>query len=125
MMTDDRLIESLHSGDLTFPEFLSQVEARYIEREPSILAFIPETDRFTRLHKESQALVSSYPDMIDRPPLYGLPAGIKDIFHVDGFITHAGSRLPSEEFQGTEAESVSRLKFDGALILGKTVTTEF
>ncbi|MBI2331545.1 MAG: amidase [Chloroflexi bacterium] len=124
-MTDDKLIEPLRSGDLTLPEFLSQVEARYIEREPSILAFIPEADRFGRLHKESEALVSKYPDMITRPPLYGMLAGIKDIFHVDGFVTHAGSRLPSEELQGIEAESVTRLKNAGALIMGKTVTTEF
>ena len=41
------------------------------------------------------------------------------------FITQAGSRLPSNELQGNEAESVTKLKNAGALILGKTVTTEF
>ncbi len=124
-MTDDRLIESLHSGDLTFPEYLSQVEARFMERESSILAFIPEENRFTRLRKEADVLLSRYPNVIDRPPLFGILAGIKDIFQVEGFVTQAGSRLPSEELQGTEAESVTRLKNAGALILGKTVTTEF
>jgi Asp-tRNA(Asn)/Glu-tRNA(Gln) amidotransferase A subunit family amidase len=124
-MTDDRLIESLHSGNLTFPEYLAQVEARFIEHEKSILAFIPEEDRFPRLQKEAEALLSRYPDAINRPLLFGILAGIKDIFHVEGFITQAGSRLPSEELQGTEAESVTRLKNAGALILGKTVTTEF
>jgi Asp-tRNA(Asn)/Glu-tRNA(Gln) amidotransferase A subunit family amidase len=124
-MTDDRLMESLHSGDLTFPEYLAQVEARFIEREKSILAFIPEKDRFPRLQKETEGLLSRYPDAINRPPLFGILAGIKDIFHVEGFITQAGSRLPLEELQGTEAESVTRLKNAGALILGKTVTTEF
>ena len=125
IMTDYRLIESLRSGDLTFPEYLSQVESRFIEREASILAFIPEEDRFTRLHKDAEALVSNYPDMINRPSLFGMLMGVKDIFHVDGFVTQAGSRLPSEELQGKEAESVTRLKNAGALILGRTVTTEF
>jgi Asp-tRNA(Asn)/Glu-tRNA(Gln) amidotransferase A subunit family amidase len=51
--------------------------------------------------------------------------GVKDNFHVDGFITQAGSRLPWTELQGREAESVTRLKNAGALILGKVFTTEF
>jgi len=51
--------------------------------------------------------------------------GVKDIFHAEGFITQAGSRLPAEVLQGREAESVTRLRNAGALIFGKTVTTEF
>ena len=119
------LIEDLRSGALTLPEFLWQVEARFIEREPSIQAFIPEEGRFTRLQQDADALVLSYPDLIKRPLLFGALAGVKDIFHVEGFTTQAGSRLPSEVLQGKEAESVSKLKDAGALIFGKTVTTEF
>ncbi len=37
----------------------------------------------------------------------------------------AGSKLPAEEFTGIQASSVTRLRDAGALILGKTVTTEF
>lgn len=124
-MTDDQLIESVRSGDLTFPEYLSQVEARFIEHEPSVLAFIPEKNRFARLHQETDELISQYPDIISRPRLFGMLIGVKDIFHVEGFITQAGSRLPSAELQGPEAESVMKLKHAGALVLGKTVTTEF
>lgn len=94
-------------------------------REPSVLAFIPEQDRFTRLHREADALLSRYPDLVERPPLYGMLLGVKDIFHAEGFITQAGSKLPPEELQGSEASSVTRLKEAGALIAGKTVTTEF
>jgi Asp-tRNA(Asn)/Glu-tRNA(Gln) amidotransferase A subunit family amidase len=119
------LIEDLRSGAMTLPEFLWQVEARFIEREPSIKAFIPEDGRFTRLQNDADALVLRYPDLIKRPLLFGAMAGIKDIFHVEGFTTQAGSRLPPEVLQGKEAESVSRLKDAGALIFGKTVTTEF
>ncbi len=94
-------------------------------REPSVLAFIPEQDRFTRLHREADALLTRYPDLVERPPLYGMLLGVKDIFHAEGFITQAGSKLPPEELQGSEASSVTRLKEAGALIAGKTVTTEF
>src|SRR5688572_12501673 len=124
MMIQRSLIEDLRAGRMLLPDFLAQVEARFIEDEPSILAFISEDARFTRLQKDADVLVLRHPDLIKRPLLFGAPAGIKDIFHVEGFSTQAGSRLPSDVLQGQEAESVSRLKDAGALIFGKTVTTE-
>jgi Asp-tRNA(Asn)/Glu-tRNA(Gln) amidotransferase A subunit family amidase len=75
--------------------------------------------------EEAAALVLRYPDLIKRPLLFGAPVGVKDIFHVEGFTTQAGSRLPPDLLQGPEAKSVTRLKEAGALIFGKTVTTEF
>jgi Asp-tRNA(Asn)/Glu-tRNA(Gln) amidotransferase A subunit family amidase len=119
------LIEDLRAGVSTLPEFLAQVEARYGERESTVHALLPEDNRFTRLQKDVDALLFSYPDLIDRPRLFGALAGVKDIFHVDGFMTQAGSRLPADVLGGKEAESVTRLKAAGALIFGKTVTTEF
>ncbi|HJR80199.1 MAG TPA: amidase [Anaerolineales bacterium] len=119
------LIEELRSGQLLLPDFLPQIEARFLQHEPSILAFISEPDRFTRLYDEAEALVLAYPDLIERPLLFGALVGVKDIFYVEGFPTQAGSRLPPEVFQGKEAESVARLLEAGALIFGKTVTTEF
>lgn len=119
------LIEDLRAGVSTLPEFLAQAEARYGERESSVHAFIPEDNRFTRLQQDADALLFSYPDLSTRPRLFGALAGVKDIFHVDGFTTQAGSRLPEDVLQGKEAESVTRLKAAGALIFGKTVTTEF
>jgi Asp-tRNA(Asn)/Glu-tRNA(Gln) amidotransferase A subunit family amidase len=119
------LLKSLRTGDLTLPEYLAQVEARFNELEPSVLAFVPEENHFARLQKEADELVAKYPDIINRPPLFGLLVGVKDIFHVNGFTTQAGSQLPSGDLQGTEAASVTKLKNAGALIFGKTVTTEF
>jgi Asp-tRNA(Asn)/Glu-tRNA(Gln) amidotransferase A subunit family amidase len=124
-MISRSLIEDLRSGRLTLPEFLAQAEAHFGELEPSILSFLPEENRFERLQKEAEELVLLYPDLIKRPLLFGALVGVKDIFHVEGFTTQAGSRLPSEVLQGSEAKSVSRLMDAGALIFGKTVTTEF
>jgi Asp-tRNA(Asn)/Glu-tRNA(Gln) amidotransferase A subunit family amidase len=119
------LVEDLRAGVMTLPEFLSQVEARFVQYEPLVLAFIPEENHFDRLHRDADDLVLRHPDLIKRPLLFGVLVGVKDIFHVEGFTTQAGSRLPSEVLQGKEAESVTRLKDAGALIMGKTVTTEF
>ncbi len=104
---------------------LPSLETHFNAREPSVLAFVPEEGRFDRLRREAKALLKRYPDPEKRPPLFGVPIGVKDIFHVDGFITRAGSRVPPAAIQGAEAESVTRLRNAGALILGKTVTTEF
>ena len=124
-MLDDQLIDSLRADELALPEYLEEVEIWFQEREPSVLAFVPEPNRFERLQKEAEALLSCFPNPGDRPPLFGILVGVKDNFHVDGFITQAGTRLPVAEIQGSEAESITRLKNAGALILGKTVTTEF
>jgi Asp-tRNA(Asn)/Glu-tRNA(Gln) amidotransferase A subunit family amidase len=51
--------------------------------------------------------------------------GVKDVFNVDGFPTHAGSQLPAELFVGHEATCVTLLRKAGALIAGKTISTEF
>jgi Asp-tRNA(Asn)/Glu-tRNA(Gln) amidotransferase A subunit family amidase len=111
------------AGDLH--DTLDRLESHFRDREPSLQAFVPEEDRFERLHREADALLAQYPDGEARPALFGMPVGVKDILHVDGFPTRAGSRLSPEELRGPEAASVTRLKEAGALVLGKTVSTEF
>lgn len=94
-------------------------------KEALVKALLPEENRRERLLREASALSSRFPRPSDRPPLYGALVGIKDVFHVDGFVTRAGSRLPPTLFAGPEAACVQSLRRLGALILGKTVTTEF
>ncbi len=119
------LANELRSGERPLLTFLDDLEKLFALREPEILAFVPENGRFDRLGQEAQALLNKYPDPEKRPPLFGVPIGVKDIFHVDGFVTRAGSNLPTAELQGKEAVCVTTLKKAGALVLGKTVTTEF
>lgn len=119
------LIINLCSGELDLLDYIDQLEARFDERESEVRAFVPENGRFPRLRQQAQQLLDQFPDPADRPPLFGLPIGVKDIFHVAGFVTQAGCQLPTDILQGEEAESVTILRQAGALILGKTVTTEF
>jgi Asp-tRNA(Asn)/Glu-tRNA(Gln) amidotransferase A subunit family amidase len=104
---------------------LDRLEALFAEREPEVRAFLPEEGRFERLRREREALRARWPDPEARPPLFGMPVGVKDIYHVEGFETRAGSQLPPEVLAGPEAPCVTQLKEAGALILGKTITTEF
>lgn len=116
---------AFRAGELSVGDYISQIESYFGQREPSVRAFISEENRFERLCEEAEVLVARFPDSAKRPSLFGMTVGVKDIFHVEGFPTQAGSRLPSNELQGDEAISVAKLKNAGALILGKTVTTEF
>ena len=120
------LAEGFRTGRLSVRQYLGQLKTRFDEREPKVKAFLPEpTDRFERLRREFADLESQFQEANSRPLLYGIPIGVKDIFHVQGFPTRAGSKLPPEVLHGPEARSVTILKSAGALILGKTVTTEF
>lgn len=119
------LARAFRSGEISIKNYLSQIERDFLAYEPNVHAFISELNRFDRLQKEAEELSAQFPDPDTRPFLFGVLVGVKDIFHVDGFTTQAGSRLPADELQGRQAESVTKLKKAGALIMGKTVTTEF
>lgn len=120
------LSEGFRTGRLSVREYLRRLESLFAEKEPWIKAFVrEEIDPFERLRQEFAELESRFPDPFSRPLLYGIPVGVKDIFHVEGLPTHAGSRFPQGPLRGPEAKSVSILKSAGALVLGKTVTTEF
>jgi len=88
-------------------------------------SFLPEPGRRTRLSAQAADLVTRWPTASGRPPLYGMPVGVKDVFHVNGLPTQAGSALPPNVLAGPEAAAVGRLRAAGALVAGKTVTTEF
>jgi Asp-tRNA(Asn)/Glu-tRNA(Gln) amidotransferase A subunit family amidase len=124
-LTATETAQLLRTGEWSLETYLDQAQAYFRKREPEILAFMPEGNRFERLRKDAKALMEKYPEPTERPPLFGVLLGVKDIFHVDGFPTSGGSKLPPAVIGGAEAPSVTRLRQAGALILGKTVTTEF
>ncbi len=118
-------VQRLRDGSLPPEGFINDLCDRIEAVDGQIQSLLPEPNRRKRLLSELAVLVRKYPDPGLRPPLFGIPVGVKDIFVVDGFETRAGSRLPPAVFKGKEAASVSALKNAGALILGKAVTTEF
>ncbi len=58
-------------------------------------------------------------------PLHGVPVGVKDIIATAGIRTSMGSPIYRDNNPTLDAGLVSRLKGAGAIVLGKTVTTEF
>lgn len=120
-----RLPDACRAARRDVHAWLDGLEIWHQEREPAIHSFVAEKGRFARLHREAHALREGHSRAELRPSLFGVPIGVKDIFHVDGFPTGAGSRLPAEVLAGPEADAVTALRARGALVLGKTVSTEF
>src|SRR5262244_2703185 len=58
-------------------------------------------------------------------PLLGVPVGIKDIFDTGDMPTEYGSVLYAGRTPSRDAGVVAKLRAAGAIIMGKTVTTEF
>src|SRR4030095_2159280 len=58
-------------------------------------------------------------------PLHGVPVGLKDIIDTADMPTENGSVLHAGRTPSRDASVVSLLRAAGAVILGKTVTTEF
>jgi Asp-tRNA(Asn)/Glu-tRNA(Gln) amidotransferase A subunit family amidase len=84
------------------------------------------------VHLDEQGAVAAARERDDdvragRPlgPLHGVPVGVKDIFHVAGMPTTAGARPHFHIRPKRDAASVALLRAAGAVILGKTATTEF
>ena len=57
-------------------------------------------------------------------PLHGLPVGLKDVIDTAKIPTANGTPLDAGRKPGEDAFAVKRLKQAGAIIMGKTVTTE-
>ncbi len=105
---------ALCTGELDLFAYINQLCDLIEAIEPQIQALLPEADRRARLLAEAQTLQGRFPDPASRPPLYGIPVGIKDIFRVEGFPTRAGSQLPAELFIGPESDCARTLRSVGA-----------
>ena len=60
-----------------------------------------------------------------RGALHGVPVGVKDIYDARGLPTTACSPILADFVPDRDSDAVSLLRSAGAVIMGKTVTTEF
>ena len=121
----DATVEALTRGEADLIAYIDEMCDRVEKFDAQVEAILPEPDRRNRLRTEAKELQKRFANPDDRLPLHGALVAVKDIIHVSGFVTKAGSELPPELFAGPEATCVSWLRDAGALILGKSVTTEF
>lgn len=97
-----------------------------IERHNDLIkAVVPDSYDREKILTRTAQLFEIWPDPADRPPLFGLTLGVKDIIRVDGFTTGCGTALPPHLFRGRQADCVTKLLQAGMIVMGKTETTEF
>jgi len=93
--------------------------ARIAEREATVHAWAwltPETVRAAARERDATA---------PRSPLHGLPIGIKDVIDTADMPTAYGSPIYRDHRPRSDAACVALLRRAGAVVMGKTVTTEF
>src|SRR5690606_20613909 len=116
------LRDRLARGALRAVELAEACLARIEEREPEVQAWA-WIDRDFVL---KQAAMLDAQRGTGRPvgPLHGLPVGIKDIVDTVRIPTENGTVIDAGRVPTDDAWIVSALKRAGAIIMGKTVTTE-
>jgi aspartyl-tRNA(Asn)/glutamyl-tRNA(Gln) amidotransferase subunit A len=95
--------------------------------EPALKAWVwLDRDAALAEAKAREEEVASSPDSgTSLGLLHGIPVGVKDIYYTAGIPTTACSRVYADFVPEYDATTVALLKRAGAIMLGKTVTTEF
>lgn len=115
--------EHLLSGQETVEEFTVKLGQFADAADQKIKAFAHRDNRVVALQADNlqrERAAGHLPG-----PLYGVPVGVKDIIDTIDFPTEYGSPIHKGRYSVGDATVVSRLRAAGALVFGKTVTTEF
>jgi Asp-tRNA(Asn)/Glu-tRNA(Gln) amidotransferase A subunit family amidase len=115
--------EEIRQGRVTSAELVGACLERIEQVEPDVQAFA-FLDREYAL-QQARDLDGHRALGRSTGPLHGVPVGIKDIFDTSDYPTELGSPLWAGRTPKQDAAAVQRLRAAGAVILGKTVTTEY
>src|SRR5438034_3835437 len=120
---------ALEIGDLIRAKKLSPVEiadavlSRIDAINPTLNAFcLVAAEQARAAAREAEIAVTKGEPL---GPLHGVPVSIKDVVFTRGLTTTGGSRLFADHVPDEDAIAVGRLKAAGAIVLGKTNTSEF
>ena len=114
--------QQIREGKLTSEELVRACLERTRELEPKVQAWTYLDEE----HALAQARAADEKKALGEPigPLHGVPVGVKDIFDTADMPTENGTVLHKGRMPRNDAAVVAMLRAAGAVILGKTVTTE-
>ncbi len=115
--------DAIKSGALSPMALVEACLARIRAVDPTLQAWIHVDEAGALAHAAARAEEAKQGKL--RGPLHGIPVGIKDIFDVEGLPTTAGAAAWAHRIATQDAPSVQWLRAKGAIILGKTHTTQF
>jgi Asp-tRNA(Asn)/Glu-tRNA(Gln) amidotransferase A subunit family amidase len=109
----------IKNGRLNAGDLVEALLSRIAEREPLVKAwaFIDPA----QVRAAARVLDRTTP----RGPLHGVPVGIKDVIATSDQPTTYNSSIYAGHRPSADAVCVTRLREAGAIVMGKTVTTEF
>lgn len=118
-----KIVEMTKAGAMSCREVLTAYLARIDETESGVKAwaFLDRDLAFAQADALDRARERGLP----LGPLHGVPIGIKDIIDTAELPTECGSPILKGNQPAADANVVSRLREAGAIVFGKTVTTEF
>lgn len=113
-------LTALAAGEITSRDLVAACLARISARDGSVRAWLAIHPRALDMAEDADAVPLS-----KRGRLHGLPVGVKDVFDTVDLPTTHNSPLFSGFRPAADAAPVDLLRAEGAIILGKTDTTEF
>jgi len=115
--------QAIRIGEITPSELLESHLMRIEEYDDDIRAWVTVDKKGAR---ETAARLTQESEQGHlRGPLHGIPVGIKDIYYTEGLRTTMGSPIYSEFVPDRDSAVVSTLREAGAVVVGKTETTDF
>ena len=115
--------ERIADGDMSAEEYIGACLQRIEAIDDKVHAFV-HLDREEAL-AQARKLDEHRRNGKTLGPLHGIPVAIKDIFDTADYKTECGSPLLKGRQPMRDCATVARLREAGAVIIGKTVTTEF
>lgn len=115
--------EAIRSGSLTAIELVEFCLQRIRQFESHVRAWVFVDERGALNEAQRLTDMARRGEIVGR--LHGIPVGIKDIMDVKAWPTKCGSPMREHYVASEDAGVVQKLRREGAIFLGKTVTTEF
>jgi aspartyl-tRNA(Asn)/glutamyl-tRNA(Gln) amidotransferase subunit A len=122
LLSAEAMLSEFARCRLTPVEVLQAVLERVARLNPALNAFVAMNPNALAAAAESTMRWRAGRSL---GPLDGVPVTVKDLVDLAGFATRRGSRTTSAEPVTDDAPLVASLKAAGAVIIGKTTTTEF
>ena len=121
-LTAAEALAALREGRASAEELVAGCLARIRADEARVQAwaFIDEERALAQARNVDRVRREGHP----LGPLHGLPVGVKDVIDIADMLTECGTSLHAGRRPEHDATVVERLRSAGAIILGKTVTTE-
>ena len=121
-LTAVNIVQSLKKGEFTCEELVTNYIDHINKYEKNVEAW--EFFDETLILKQAKKLDQDHQSGKVHGDLHGVPVGIKDIFDTENMPTSDGTEIHKENPSWNDCTVVSKLKQAGAIIMGKTVTTE-